>query len=372
MSDDEDMIRQQLVNDNEHFKALLDLVPASAYFSIEDKDEIWGNVGSDEDDDSAHTRKNRKKHKKKGILNPMSTMSVTQITEMRLKGETLAAHQTSKKKKKKGHDQGKTEAEENPERDGIDKKHLAKKQSRSSKAKKKKDKEVQRREARLEELREKLRKKLEELQARKNAGKSVTPQEQKRLKRQEKKVNSKLKNKNSTHKEEKQKMQVAEGLKSPPQNKILNDNGEPVKTKFDFSIFATGNDKSRSSDLRGRDYQRLLEKVEKRKERVDTLKSKDLDAGEKLAEKMQWQNVIHKAKGEKVKDDPLLLKKAMKRKEKMKEKRKKKWEDRGKTVDDLKQKKQDKRKSNINKRKSDKKEKVRKRMIKKGRIIPGF
>lgn len=45
MSDDEEnMIRSQLEKDNNHFKALLDLVPASAYFSIEDKDEIWGNV----------------------------------------------------------------------------------------------------------------------------------------------------------------------------------------------------------------------------------------------------------------------------------------------------------------------------------------
>lgn len=177
---------------------------------------------------------------------------------------------------------------------------------------------------------------------------------------------------NANHKEEKQKMQVAEGLRSPPQNKILNNQGKPVKTKFDFSMFSVGNDKSHFSELRGRDYQRLLEKVEKRKEKVETLKEKDLDSGQRLEEKFKWQDMIHKAKGEKVKDDPAMLKKSLKKKEKMKEQKKKKWGERTKNVEDMKKKKQEKRTANINKRKADKKDKVRKKMIKKGRIIPGF
>ena len=201
----------------------------------------------------------------------------------------------------------------------------------------------------------------------------MTSQEQKRLKRQEKKINAKLKNKpkNKANKGDAGVNKLAEGLRSPPQNKILNSNGVPVKSKFDFSVISFGDERGKS-DLTGRDYRRLLEKVERRKEKVEKLKEKDAEAGQRLETKIQWQTVMSKAQGEKVKDDPKLLNKAAKRKDKIKERKKSKWDDRAKNVKEQQKKRADKREANIEKRKTDNKDKKRKKLIKKGRIIPGF
>ncbi|XP_055897958.1 uncharacterized protein LOC106050450 isoform X2 [Biomphalaria glabrata] len=369
MSETSEDVLQQVQLDNKHFKALLDLIPPHAYFKQEEKQELFG-LNPDEDENEPK-RKKKKKKKKKTKKIPLSSMSVTQITELRLKGETLG-----EKKKKVEQNGKKAKHSENGVEDPTDKNSMADKQqgkkvSRSSSAKKKK-KEFQRRESRLEELKERLRIKLEEIKARKSSGSVVNSQEVKRLKRQEKKVKSKLKSKDKTSHKSQNVTAGADGLKSPPRNTILNQNGEPVKSKFDFSIISFGNDKHKSSELRGRDYKRLLEKVEKQREKVELLKEKDPEAGKKLEKNIQWQNVFNKAKGEKVKDDPNLLKKAVKRKEKIKEKKQKKWGERIKDVKEMKQKRQDKRQANIDKRKDAKKDKKRKVMIKKGRIIPGF
>ncbi|GFO49056.1 surfeit locus protein 6 [Plakobranchus ocellatus] len=296
---------------------------------------------------------------------------------MRQKGETLGS-----KKPKKEVKAAETNGTDNSIND-VEMKHQGKKQSRSAKSKKNKGKELEKREARLEELREKLRKKLEDMKAaKKNSGAAIPTQEEKRLRRKQGKLNAKLKKKgsgqsNNFHKEDKA-LEAAQGLRSPPQNKIVNQNGQPVKSKFDFSVISFDNnhsnreEKSHTSDLHGRDYKRLLEKVEKRQEKVGQLKEKDPEAGRRLEEKFQWQSMMSKARGEKVKDDPTLLKKAAKRKEKIKEKKGKKWEARKIATQDMQHKKQEKRQANIDKRRDASKEKKRKKMIKKGRIIPGF
>lgn len=202
-------------------------------------------------------------------------------------------------------------------------------------------------------------------------GKDLTPQERKKLKSKEKKLSTRLKSTNKNIKEQKV-VQAVENSKPEPQGKVKSQNGDLHKSEFGFSVISTSNKIPRSSDLHGRDYKRLLEKVEKRREKIETLKEKDAEAGKRLEEKFQWQAALRKAQGEKVKDDPNLLKRAAKRKEKIKEKKKKKWGDRVKTVDDQKQKRQQKRQANIDKRKGDKKDKKRKKLIKKGRILPGL
>lgn len=349
------MILEQVTRDQSHFRGLLDLIPPQSYFSKEDQEEIWGTTQDDEDDDdSGFKKKKNKKHK-------LSAFTVTEIAEFRQKGQTIG----EKLKKQRFAD---TDLDDRSK--SIAAKHEGKKHSRNQKSKKK-AKELQRRESRLEELKIKLHAKIVEIKARKTSGKPLSSQEQKKLKRQEKKVTSKLKQKNKNHKTEPAAAQLAEGLKSPPQNKIVNQNGDPVRTKFDFSVISFGNDK-KSSDLRGRDYKRLLDKVERRKQKVDELKEKDAEAGSKLEQKIQWQAVLSKAQGEKVKDDPVLLKKAAKKKEKDSSRKKKKWGDRKKTVDETLKKKVDKREKNLEKRKTDKKDKKRKSLIKRGRIIPGF
>lgn len=74
----------------------------------------------------------------------------------------------------------------------------------------------------------------------------------------------------------------------------------------------------------------------------------------------------------KVKDDPVLLKKSMKKEEKLKQHSQKKWQERVAHVAEQQQKRQDKRKKNIQAKKQTKVDRKIKLAKKKGRIISGF
>lgn len=157
---------------------------------------------------------------------------------------------------------------------------------------------------------------------------------------------------------------------STPAKPVFNKEGQMVFSKFDFTD-STKKEKKKS-DLHGKDYKRLLEKIEKRNEKINKVKSKDESAGKALEEKFKWESALHKAEGEKVKDNPDMLKKALKRKQKMKEQKKKKWEKRVEHVDKMKEDKQKKRTDNIQKRKQNMKDKKIQKLKKKGRLVAGF
>ena len=160
--------------------------------------------------------------------------------------------------------------------------------------------------------------------------------------------------------------------KSPgtPGKPIFNKEGQMVFSKFDFTD-STKKEKHKN-EFRGKDYKRLLEKVEKRNEKINKKRGEDETAGKMLVDKHKWKTALLKTEGEKVKDNPELLKKSLKRKEKMKEKRKKKWLDRESTVKKQQDAKHEKRTKNIQARKQNKKDNKLKKAKKKGRIIPGF
>lgn len=230
----------------------------------------------------------------------------------------------------------------------------------------------------IEDKREKLRAKIAELQAKRNPT-NRERFERKKLKRQESKM--KLKQKRKLEKlQKKQNKQNGDGAKpikgnmnkglTTPVKPVYNKEGQIVFSKFDFTD--SGKKEKKQSDLHGKDYKRLLEKIEKRNEKIHKVKSKDASAGKALEDKFKWESVLHKAEGEKVKDNPELLKKALKKKQKMKDQKKKKWEKRTETVEKMKDDKVKKRNENIQKRKQHVKEKKIQKLKKKGRIVPGF
>ena len=209
--------------------------------------------------------------------------------------------------------------------------------------------------------------------------------EKRRLKRKESKM--KLKEKRKALKQGKQHLnsdsskggpnQSVNGPnKSPtktfntPAKPVFNKEGQMVFSKFDFTD--SNKKEKHKNEFRGKDYKRLLEKVEKRNEKINKVKSNDEAKGKVLEDKFKWKAAMDKAEGEKVKDNLELLKKALKRKEKMKVKSKKKWQDREGTVKKHQDAKQDKRTKNIQARKQTKKDNKLKKAKKKGRIIPGF
>lgn len=114
----------------------------------------------------------------------------------------------------------------------------------------------------------------------------------------------------------------------------------------------------------------MLTKLQKQKTKLEDAGKKDPERGKSLAEKQAWKNVLEKASGAKVRDDEDLLKKAAKKKEKIKKAKEKKWKGRIQKVSEGKEQRQKKRTENIKIRKQAKKQKKIKRAVKKGRILP--
>ena len=142
-------------------------------------------------------------------------------------------------------------------------------------------------------------------------------------------------------------------------------------SKFDFCQSNSETAESKHKPAK-KDYHKLLQKIEKRKEKEKTLEESDTRAAVAFKEKNQWQSALQKAEGVKVKDDADLLKKSLKRQEKLKQRSSKKWEERQERTEKMQQEKQDKRRANIKKRKDAKVSKKIAKAKKKGRMMPGF
>uniref|UniRef100_A0AC34F315 CS domain-containing protein n=1 Tax=Panagrolaimus sp. ES5 TaxID=591445 RepID=A0AC34F315_9BILA len=119
----------------------------------------------------------------------------------------------------------------------------------------------------------------------------------------------------------------------------------------------------------GRDYKTLLKKAQDRKDRIEKLKEVAPEKAVALEGNIKFDKAIRQATGEKVKDNIELLKKGIKRKEKLKQRTKKKWDQRKQNEKKEKAKKQVKRKMNIEKRKDTVKENKIKKARKRGRVV---
>ncbi|XP_061149028.1 surfeit locus protein 6 [Syngnathus typhle] len=127
--------------------------------------------------------------------------------------------------------------------------------------------------------------------------------------------------------------------------------------------------KGQLTPLSGRNYKQLLSRVEARKDKVDKLRQTDEAKARELEAKMKWTNVLYKAEGVKIKDDEGMLRAALANKEKKRNSRKKQWEGRSNALVEKMQKRQDKRRRNINKKKATKVEKKKHNARKKGRVL---
>uniref|UniRef100_A0A8R1TRF9 SURF6 domain-containing protein n=1 Tax=Onchocerca volvulus TaxID=6282 RepID=A0A8R1TRF9_ONCVO len=119
-----------------------------------------------------------------------------------------------------------------------------------------------------------------------------------------------------------------------------------IFSKFDF-IVRDEKQKETKKDKRdkftGKDYKRLLQKAEKREERLEHVRSKNPEKALRIENNIQWKKALSRAEGQKVKDNPELLKRSLKRKEKMKEYKKKKWASRVEHTQQMQARRQEKR-----------------------------
>ncbi|KAI6184325.1 Surfeit locus protein 6 containing protein [Aphelenchoides bicaudatus] len=127
--------------------------------------------------------------------------------------------------------------------------------------------------------------------------------------------------------------------------------------------------KEKGGKLSGRDYASLQKMLEKRTDFIEKIRTKNPKKATILEDKIKWDTAMKRAQGKKVKDNLVLVSKALKRKGKAKDKRKKKWDERVEKVKQDKGKKQSKRETNIAKRRDQKVKKKMDRARKKGRIV---
>ncbi|OZC06926.1 surfeit locus protein 6 [Onchocerca flexuosa] len=145
-----------------------------------------------------------------------------------------------------------------------------------------------------------------------------------------------------------------------------------IFSKFDF-IVRDEKQKETKKDKRdkftGKDYKRLLQKAEKREERLEQVRSKNPEKALRIENNIQWKKALSRAEGQKVKDNPELLERSLKRKEKMKEYKRKKWANRVEHTQQMQARRQEKRSANIQARKDIVKKRKMQKARKKGRIL---
>ncbi|ETN75198.1 surfeit locus protein 6 [Necator americanus] len=223
----------------------------------------------------------------------------------------------------------------------------------------------------------KLQEKLKSMKANRQSKKKASADPSAALKfEQERKLKrrmSKMKMKQRRAEEKRGKVEEKSDVKKEVKHETSKD--EVVSfSKFDFLVKSDGKKKRLSTSEKkqkftGKDYKSLINKVEKREEKLKKIRDVEPEKAMQVENEIKWNRAVNKAQGVKVKDNIELLKKGLKRKEKLKEKRKENWLNREKNVEREKAKKQEKRKENLQKRIDDKKKNKLKGLKKKGRVL---
>ncbi|GIX99181.1 surfeit locus protein 6-like protein [Caerostris darwini] len=212
--------------------------------------------------------------------------------------------------------------------------------------------------ANIEELQKRLQERIDELHS-KRKGNPSNKALKKKLKTKEKKLK---------HKKVVLSQKAVQIEKTPKKTqtevKEYNKEGKMIFGKLDFS-----DDGIKSEKNKGKKIKALLTNAEKKKEKIEKLKSSDPEKAIAVEEKEKWKKAILLSENKKLKDDPELLKKSLKRKEKIKKKSAKEWQERKERVEERQQKRQKKRTKNIREKKKGKMDHKKKLAKKKGRVI---
>ena len=134
-------------------------------------------------------------------------------------------------------------------------------------------------------------------------------------------------------------------------------------SRFDFSGVTTEPESKKTK----KNYKALLAKAEAKEKKLQEMVAEDEEKGGALEEKKRWCKAVKMARGEKVKDDPSLLRKTMKRLEKKKQSNTRKWKERVRGEQERREAREKRRKQNIKERVNlIKAKKTQKRAKKKG------
>ncbi|XP_059047443.1 surfeit locus protein 6 homolog [Achroia grisella] len=219
--------------------------------------------------------------------------------------------------------------------------------------------------AELEEKLEKMKSANKFTLKNKLAKKSLNSKLNKKMKKKERLKIKSVKTSNGLAMVENSVLEKTESKKVNIAKPVFNNDGKLVFSKFDFANIGQRDKITKV----GKDPQKILNNLKQQEEKIRRLEETENDKAKEFKEKVAWKNVLEKADGQKVKDDPSLLKKSIKKMEQKKKLSKKQWDSRIKNVEQKKDERQKKRKENIGKKKKDKKAKVVKAAIKRGRVV---
>jgi len=131
-------------------------------------------------------------------------------------------------------------------------------------------------------------------------------------------------------------------------NKNKNNGNDVVFSKFDFATSVKERDPKNKK--KKKDLKQLLTIAESKQNELKLLEETDAEKAKETKAEMCWDSALQKASGTKIKDNPKLLKKTLKRKEKEKSKSEKVWKDRVESVEKKKEEKQKLRKQHLKER----------------------
>ncbi|XP_077969128.1 surfeit locus protein 6 homolog [Styela clava] len=335
---------------NNYFKSVLDMIPAESYFKQNQSSE---NVG---------VKKKRSRKDKKSNMEKEVGLRARKMLAKRRKFEPDQMKTTSQRITKVSDD-------DFDESSSKKQKHMSQNDDVDGPS--------------VTALRQRLKDKIAEIQLQRNP-KNRSQEEIDKIRSRRKKERAKFKMKKKLKIQSVNKptaeLQGLPGQKNAAALKTItngihssvNVDGRAVFNKFEFGD--TGNSKkSKRNEHSAKKLTTLLAKVESKKEKLENLISSNPEEAETVMKKDTWDKALAKASGTKVKDDPELLKKSIKKEKSIKRQHAKKWKERDQSVQEKMQKKQDRRKRNIQARKDQSKnKKVSKRMKKFSKSVPGF
>ena len=185
----------------------------------------------------------------------------------------------------------------------------------------------------LEELRERLRKKMDELRSKSNRPPKKTEGKSRKNTRK-----TKQEGKARKGPREKKSANRSKSLPKVERKSALNSDEDRVMfSRFDFSSSEPGEWKRQQRKV---DYKKLLRQAKERSELTQDLMEVDEQKAGQMQETFKWRQAIDKAVGAKKKDDPKLLQKTIKRREKLKKRSQQKWQEKEQQLEEQKKKKQ--------------------------------
>lgn len=231
--------------------------------------------------------------------------------------------------------------------------------------------EIEKRVDVCDDLRDSLHKKIEELKSKRiKHGASLDPEEKKRLKRKLSKAKLRQRRKVANQKAKGHLPAGDASAKSETVTKQVSDkDSKVIFSKFDFAESNANKKRKRVDVPTGKNYKVLLKQAKKKKEKMSEAEIQSKDQAQEITKKEIWKSALLKAEGVKVKDNPELLKKAVRRREHKKKSSQRKWEERTKTLAKQTKDRQDKRARNIAKKKEGRANKKIQKAKKRGRVV---